>query len=90
MEQQSGKKVILSVKDVSKSFYDKKTGKKTVVEHVSFDVYENEFLVILGPGRCGKTVLLNMIAGLLPRDSGSISFEGQEMYDTNDKIYLTE
>lgn len=86
MEQQSGKKVILSVRNVSKSFYDKKGGARLTVDQVSFDVYENEFLVILGPGRCGKTVLLNMIAGLMPCDSGSILFEGAQMDGPNDHI----
>lgn len=61
----------LKVTDLSKSFitageYD------PVLDHISFDVYENEFLVILGPGQCGKTVLLNTIAGMDEADSGTI------------------
>lgn len=44
------------------------------VEDVSIDVYKNEFLVILGPGQCGKSVLLNMISGLEKPTSGTIEF----------------
>ena len=35
-----------------------------VIRNVSLDVYENEFLVVLGPGQCGKSTLLKIIAGL--------------------------
>ena len=39
-------------------------------------MYKNEFLVILGPGQCGKTVLLNLILGLDTPDEGTIEFSG--------------
>lgn len=61
MEQQLNKR--LEIKDISKTFFGDK-GYFTAIENVSFDVNDGEFLVLLGPGRCGKTVLLNIIAGL--------------------------
>lgn len=64
-------KVKLSVKNLSKEFNNAKDTVK-VLDDVSFDVYENEFLVILGPGQCGKTVLLNSIAGMEKVESGSV------------------
>lgn len=67
------KSVKLSVRNVAKSF----TARKTVfeaVKDVSLDVYENEFLVILGPGQCGKSVLLNMISGIEKPTAGSIQY----------------
>lgn len=70
------RKVRISVRNVKKSFTDKKKGTLEVLAGLSLDVYENEFLVILGPGQCGKTVLLNMIAGLLEPDEGTIEFSG--------------
>jgi energy-coupling factor transporter ATP-binding protein EcfA2 len=39
---------------------------RDAVTYISLDVYDNEFLVILGPGHCGKSVLLNIIGGLEP------------------------
>lgn len=69
--------VKLSIHHVAKSF----TARKTVfeaVKDVSLDVYENEFLVLLGPGQCGKSVLLNMISGLEKPTAGSIEFTEKE------------
>ena len=65
------KKVKLTLKNVSKGYV---VGNSvfSAVNNVSLDVYDNEFLVLLGPGRCGKTVLLNMIAGLEEPSFGDI------------------
>lgn len=65
----------IEVQNLSKSFETQK-GTLDVLEQVSFSVYENEFLVILGPGQCGKTVLLNLLAGIEERDTGTITFSG--------------
>ena len=46
-----------------------------VLKDVSFKVFENEFLVILGPGGCGKTTLLKTIAGQFPYDKGVMNLE---------------
>ncbi|MDO4547012.1 MAG: ABC transporter ATP-binding protein [Clostridia bacterium] len=82
MEHES-KDVRLRLRNVSKSFHDKKKGDSLAVNDVSFDVYNNEFLVLLGPGRCGKSVLLNMITGLMEKDSGSIQLDGTEVTGPN-------
>ena len=62
---------------VSKTFYSS-NGYFTAVEDVSFSLKDGEFLVLLGPGRCGKTVLLNMIAGIETRSGGTILYNGKE------------
>ena len=48
---------------VSKTFIQKGNTQVHVLRDVSIDVGCNEFVVILGPGQCGKTTLLRMIAG---------------------------
>lgn len=68
----------LKVSNISKTFFNKKDY-FTAIEDVSFDVRDGEFLVILGPGRCGKTVLLNIIAGLVEKTSGSVVYDGKEI-----------
>ena len=73
-------KIVLHLQNVSKSFY----GRNQVFEAVNsitLDVRENEFLVLLGPGRCGKTVLLNMIGGLDTPTVGEVAFSDKNNRD---------
>lgn len=67
----------LEVKNISKTFFSKKE-KFTAIDDISLDVYDNEFLILLGPGRCGKTVFLNILAGLEEKTGGSIKYNGEE------------
>lgn len=78
MDEQRVIKVHLN--DVSKSYVTRKEVFEAV-NHISLDVYENEFLVLLGPGQCGKTVLLNIVSGLEKPTEGSITFENSESTD---------
>ena len=63
----------ISLKNVSKTFWLKDRTVE-VLKDITLDVRENEFLVLLGPGQCGKTVLLNIIADLEKASSGEITF----------------
>ena len=63
----------MEIQLVSKTFFGKK-GYFTAIEEVSFDVRDGEFLVILGPGHCGKTVLLNIMAGLDKQTGGQVLY----------------
>lgn len=70
----------LRLQNISKSFY----GRNQVFEAVNditLSVRENEFLVLLGPGRSGKTVLLNMISGLETPTMGQIEFPDETNKD---------
>lgn len=67
----------LVIEHVTKTFFSP-DGYFTAVEDVSFSLNDGEFLVILGPGRCGKTVLLNMIAGIEEKTGGRILYNGEE------------
>lgn len=51
----------------------------TVLEDISFDVNEGEFVSLLGPSGCGKTTTLNIIAGFLKHEGGNISVSGEEV-----------
>ena len=61
------------VEGISKSF-----GTLPVVDDVSFDVRDGEFVAIVGPSGCGKSTLLNIIAGFERADRGSIRIDGVE------------
>ncbi len=75
----------MEIKDISKTFFSKK-GYFTAIENVSFDVYDGEFLVLLGPGRCGKTVLLNIISGLIEKTEGEVIYNGKQWSGINPEI----
>ena len=66
--------------NVSKTFIQKGTQEVPVIRDVSLEVNENELVVILGPGQCGKSTLLRIIAGLEEPDTGSISLEGKPIH----------
>ena len=77
----------MEINGVSKTFYSDK-GYFTAIKDVSFDVNDGEFLVILGPGRCGKTVLLNIIAGLEQQTEGKVVYNGREWRGVNPEISM--
>ena len=70
----------MSVSGLSKSFPTPK-GNFEVLKDLTFDVNENEFLVIFGPGQCGKTTLLNVLAGLEPATAGTVTHNGQPVLE---------
>ena len=47
-----------------------------VIQDVSFDVNDNEIVMIMGPSGCGKSSLLSLVAGFVRPQRGSICFEG--------------
>ncbi len=68
---------ILSLKNVSKSFVDGSGTRTDVLDNISLDVAEGEFIAILGFSGAGKTTLINCIAGLAEADSGEVLVKGE-------------
>jgi len=61
------KKVLVKLDNVSKKF-----GKKYIIKNLSLDIYEGEFLTLLGASGCGKTTVLRMISGLEQVTEGKV------------------
>lgn len=57
----------------------KKFDGETVLNGVSIDICENEFVTLLGPSGCGKTTLLRILGGFLEPDGGEVLFDGEEI-----------
>jgi simple sugar transport system ATP-binding protein len=68
------KSVALEMRNISKYF-----GALAANKHVDLTVYRGEILAILGENGCGKTTLMNMIAGIYYPDEGSIFVDGKEV-----------
>lgn len=64
----------IEISHVSKGFTDKKGNCHQVLKDVCLNVKENEFLILLGAGKSGKTVLLDLILGLDTDYEGKIRF----------------
>ncbi|PYI53644.1 MAG: nitrate/sulfonate/bicarbonate ABC transporter ATP-binding protein [Verrucomicrobia bacterium] len=66
----------LAIDNVSKSFQSA-SGTVLALDHVSLQVDEGEFVCLVGASGCGKTTLLNIIAGLEKPDSGNVLADGK-------------
>ncbi|HSE26070.1 MAG TPA: ABC transporter ATP-binding protein [Pyrinomonadaceae bacterium] len=66
----------ISFRRVVKQFAD-----SIVVNDLSLDINDGEFVVLLGPSGCGKTTTLRMLAGLESVTSGEIYFDGELIND---------
>jgi branched-chain amino acid transport system ATP-binding protein len=71
MEAQQKNESTLEIKGLGKSFAGLKA-----VDDVSFSLRTGEILGLIGPNGSGKTTLINVVTGLLPATSGSVSVDG--------------
>ena len=69
----------LTVDNVSKIFEEKGKPPHVVLENLSFDVEEGQFISLLGPSGCGKTTLLTMMGGFQSPTSGNILLDGKKV-----------
>ncbi|MCI8382125.1 MAG: ABC transporter ATP-binding protein [Lachnospiraceae bacterium] len=72
---------MIEMRGISRTFQNGGKGNedKQVLQNVNFSVAENEFVVVFGPGQCGKTTLLNIIAGLDSPTEGKVFIKGEEV-----------
>jgi len=49
------------------------------LEDVTLDIYENEFVTIIGPSGYGKTTFLNILAGFIKPTQGKVFCDGKEV-----------
>jgi NitT/TauT family transport system ATP-binding protein len=57
--------------------FQTETGPLRVVDEVSLDIRENEFICVVGPSGCGKTTLMNILAGFVQPSQGRVTLDGK-------------
>lgn len=55
------------------------SGPLRVVDDVSYDIHEGEFVAVIGPSGCGKTTMMNMLAGFQTPSAGRVLLDGREV-----------
>lgn len=65
---------VLEIHDLDFTYHTL-SGETKAIQNISFDVYENEFLGIIGPSGSGKSTILSLIFGLLTPTSGTITID---------------
>ena len=78
------KKILIEAKNLFKT-YGEGEGITRALNDVSINVYEHEFLVILGGSGSGKSTFLNMLGGIDIVDEGVIEVLGKDIVKFNDK-----
>ncbi len=68
----------LTIENVAKTFTRGKT-ETQVLTDVNLKVDRGEYIAIIGHSGCGKSTVLNIVAGLLPATSGAVILEGKEV-----------
>jgi len=66
---------MINCQNVDKTFYNDNTANE-VIKGFNLTAEENEFLVLFGPGQCGKTTIINLLAGLDAPTDGVIEVNG--------------
>lgn len=82
---------ILQISKLEKSYRNTKgKGRESllVLDDISLDVGEGEFVTIIGPSGCGKSTLLNIIAGLEGYDSGDVIVTGNRVSSSGPDIVM--
>ncbi|MEM7816754.1 MAG: ABC transporter ATP-binding protein [Candidatus Aenigmatarchaeota archaeon] len=80
MKENCNREPIISLKNVSKIFQDKK-----IIDNVSFDIYCGETFVIMGCSGSGKSTLLRLMTGVIKADTGEVIIKGKDISKLSNK-----
>ena len=76
------RKVLMSARNITREFLNGEVLTK-VLKGVNMDVYEGEFLALLGESGCGKSTFLNILGGMDSANSGQLTYMGQDISKAN-------
>jgi len=70
--------VLIRAHGLSKT-YVTSSGEVTALKGLDFEIYDGEFVSVVGQSGCGKSTLLKLLAGLLPFTAGSVELNGRPL-----------
>ena len=70
---------MLEIKEIYKTFNAGTINEKRAMNGVSLTLNDGDFVTVIGGNGAGKSTLLNLVAGVYPVDSGTISIDGQDV-----------
>lgn len=76
--------MIFRVSSLSKTYEN-----STVVDSVSFDINESDYVAIVGPSGSGKTTLLSLLTGMLKPTSGEVHFNNEKLSSLSNSELLS-
>lgn len=76
--------MIIEGKDLSK-YYGNGESKVIALNKANLEIKSSDFISIMGPSGSGKSTLLHIISGLDTPTSGTVTFDGKNIYQTDDK-----
>lgn len=74
---------VIEVKNLKKSY-----GKTEALRGISFEIKEGEIFGLLGPNGAGKTTAIDILAGLLTKDSGDIQILGKDIEEAKQEMNI--
>jgi NitT/TauT family transport system ATP-binding protein len=67
----------ISFRNVSVRFPIPGDGHMQVVDDVTYDINDREFITVIGPSGCGKTTMMNIVAGFMQPSAGTVALDGK-------------
>lgn len=76
---------LLEVSGVSHSYHTME-GETKALSHITFSIFNGEFVAVVGPSGCGKTTLLTLLDGLAAPEAGTILVNGRPVSEARQHI----
>lgn len=70
---------------VQKGFFSRVRATAKAVDGINLEIYDGETLALVGESGCGKSTTARMLMGLLPPTSGTITFDGKDIFSRERK-----
>jgi putative ABC transport system ATP-binding protein len=75
---------VLEIRDLVKHYQLGKAKPIRAIDGVTITIEPGEFIALYGPSGSGKSTLIDLVAGAMPPDSGTVTFDGQDLAKMTD------